>query len=259
MRYTRRSFLQALGALALAPHIAPLHAATPGRLRFMALGQAAIQFDLREHPYDGFAPLAKYLAQADICFTDLETPIAGPGAEKATRDTIFLKAAEPVVLDCLKALSVNVLALSNNHAWDFGTGGVLATRDAVRSRGFTYAGTGENVERATAPGYRDAAGGRIALVSMASGAIRDGAAATATRGGVNEVRLEANGELNAADTARNLAAIREAARTTPHVFAYQHQHYWEKDFRVTPAWQRTWARQCIDAGACAFVSHGAPL
>jgi poly-gamma-glutamate synthesis protein (capsule biosynthesis protein) len=259
MRAGRRNFFRALGALAAASSVPLLHAATPGRLRFMALGQAAIQFDLREHPYDGFAPLAKYLAQADVCFTDLETPIAGPGAEKATRDTIFLKAAEPVVLECLKALSVNVLALSNNHAWDFGTGGVLATRDAVRSRGFAYAGTGENVERATAPGYHDGAGGRVALVSMASGAIREGAAATATRAGVNEVRLEPNGDLNSADTARNLAAIREASRTTPHVFAYQHNHYWEKDFRMTPAWQRAWARQCIDAGACAFVSHGAPL
>ena len=57
----------------------------------MALGQAAIQFDLRDHPYAGFTPLAALLKQSDVCFTDLETPIAGPGAEKATRDTIFLK------------------------------------------------------------------------------------------------------------------------------------------------------------------------
>ena len=255
----RREFLRRLTAMLAMASAPPLSAATGGRLRFMALGQAAIQHDLREHPYPGFAPLAALLRRADICFTDLETPIAGPGAEKATRDTIFLKAAEPVVLECLKELSVNVLALSNNHAWDFGTGGVLATLDAVRSRGFTYAGTGETITQATAPAYRDTTAGRIALVSMASGAIREGAAATATRAGVNEVRLEATGELNAEDTARNLSAIREAARTTPHVFAYQHNHYWEKDFRVTPAWQRAWARQCIEAGACAFLSHGAPL
>jgi poly-gamma-glutamate synthesis protein (capsule biosynthesis protein) len=135
----------------------------------------------------------------------------------------------------------------------------MATLNAVRSRGFTYAGTGENVAQATAPAYRDTAAGRIALVCMASGAIREGAAATATRAGVNEVRLEGNGELNAQDTVRNLASIREAARSTPHVFCYQHNHYWEKDFSLTPAWQRAWARRCIDAGACAFVSHGAPL
>jgi poly-gamma-glutamate capsule biosynthesis protein CapA/YwtB (metallophosphatase superfamily) len=255
----RRRFLQALTATAACSIVPGVAIAAPGRLRFMALGQAAIQFDLREQPYPGFAPVAALLRHADVCFTDLETPISGPGAEKATRDTIFLKAAEPVVLDCLKALSINVLALSNNHSWDFGTSGVLTTLNAVRARGFTYAGTGENVGQATAPAYRDTPGGRIALVAMASGAIREGAAATATRAGVNEVRLESNGELNSEDTARNVAAIREAARSTPHVFCYQHNHYWEKDFRVTPAWQRVWARQCIDAGACAFISHGAPL
>ena len=177
------------------------------RLRFMALGQAAIQHDLREQPYPGFASLAALLSQADICFTDLETSVAGPGSEQATRDTIFLKAAEPAVLDCLKQLSINALALSNNHAWDFGTGGVIATLNAVRSRGFTYTGTGENVAQATAPAYRDTPAGRVAFVCMASGAIREGAAATATRAGVNEVRLEANGELNAQDTSRNLASI----------------------------------------------------
>lgn len=257
--YERRRFLRELAAIVAISSLPAMGAAPRGRLRFMALGQAAIQYDLRERPYPGFAALAGLTRQADICFTDLETPIAGPGAEKATRDTIFLKAAEPAVLDCLKDLSVNVLALSNNHAWDFGAGGVLATQDAVRSRGFCYAGTGENLMQATAPGYRDTPAGRIALVAMASGAIRDGAAATATRAGVNELRLESEGELNAQDAARNLAAIREAVRNARYVFCYQHNHYWEKDFRVTPEWQRKWARQCIDAGACAFVSHGAPL
>lgn len=255
----RRRFLQGLAATAAISLLPRAAGAAAGRLRFMTVGQAAIQYDVCEQPYPGFAPLKALLAQADICFTDLETPISGPGAEKATRDTIFLKAAEPAVLDCLKSLSINVLALSNNHAWDFGTGGVLATLNAVRERGFTYAGTGANLAEATAPAYRKTAAGSIALISMASGAIRPGAAATATRAGVNEVRLETSGELNAEDTARNLDAIREAARKTPYVFCYQHNHYWEKDFRVTPAWQRVWARQCIDAGAIAFISHGAPL
>src|SRR5438105_865138 len=132
----RREFLRGVAAT-LAFCVLPAGSArAAGRLRFMALGQAAIQSDLRERSYPGFAPLASFLAQADVCFTDLETPISGPGAETATRDTIFLKAAAPAVLDCLKSLSINVLALSNNHAWDFGTGGILATLNAVRARGF---------------------------------------------------------------------------------------------------------------------------
>jgi poly-gamma-glutamate synthesis protein (capsule biosynthesis protein) len=255
----RRGFLRNFSALAAASLCPGAYAQNVRRLRFMALGQAAIQTDLRDHPYPGFATIAKYLAQSDICFTDLETPIFGPGSEAPTRKTMFAKAAPPEVLDCLKALSVNVLALSNNHAWDFGTGGVLATLEAVERRGFTHAGTGTNLTEATAAAYRDTRAGRIGLVSMASGAIRAGAAATDTRAGVNELRLDTGGALNAEDRARNLAAIREARGKTPYVFCYQHNHYWEKDFRVTPAWQKQWARECIDAGACAFIGHGAPL
>lgn len=254
----RRLFLQRAAAMA-AVAVLPGRAVAGNALRFMALGQAAIQHDLREHVWPGYGQLAALLKPSHVCFTDLETAILGPGSGAPTRNTGFDKAAEPVVLDCLKDWSVNLLALSNNHAWDLNTGGILATREAVRACGFSYAGTGANLDEATAPGYRDTPGGKVALVSMASGAIRDGAAATATRAGVNEVRLEADRRLNAEDVARNLAAIREAARNAAHVFAYQHDHYWEKDFRITPDWKRGWARQCIDAGACAFISHGAPL
>ena len=219
----RRDFLRSLSALAVAAVGVPARSQARRPLRFTALGQAAIQTDLRDHPYAGFDALAKYLARSDICFTDLETPISGPASEAPTIKTVFAKGAPPEVLDCLKLLSVNVLALSNNHAWDFGTGGVLATLDAVKRAGFTCAGTGANLAEASMAGYRDTAAGRVALVSMASGAIR--------------------------------AARMNAA----YVFCYQHNHYWEKDFRVTPAWQQKWARECIDAGACAYVSHGAPL
>ncbi len=254
----RREFLRDVAALAAAAAL-PSRAASGGRLRFVALGQAAIQHDLREHPYEDYRHIAAVLRRSEICFTDLETVIEGPGAGPPTRDTSFFKAAQPSVLECLTEFSVNLLALSNNHSWDLHTGGILSTLNAVRARGFSFAGTGGNLAEASAAGYRDTPAGKVALVSMASGAIRAGAAATDSRPGVNELRLAPGGELNAEDVARNLAAVAAAARNAAYVFAYQHNHYWEPDFRTTPAWQRVWARQCIDAGACVFISHGAPL
>src|SRR5262249_41009779 len=147
-------------------------------------------------------------------FTDLETVIDGPGAGPSTRTDTFFKAAPVAVLECLADFSVNLLALSNNHSWDLSAGGILSTLNAVRSRGFSCAGTGASLAEASAPGYRETPAGTIALVSMASGAIREGAAATQSRPGVNEVRLQANGELDTGDMARNLASIRSAARRT---------------------------------------------
>jgi poly-gamma-glutamate synthesis protein (capsule biosynthesis protein) len=257
-RYDRRRFLRDMTALGCGATGVRQGNAAGRRLKFVALGQAAIQHDLREHPYDEYGRLARLLRGHDVCFTDLETVIDGPGAGPSTRKDTFFKAAPASVLECLADFSVNVLALSNNHSWDLNTGGILSTLNAVRQRGFALAGTGGNLAEATGAGYRDTPAGTIALVSMASGAIREGAAATESRAGVNEVRLE-GGELNAEDTARNLDSIRGAAQRARHVFVYQHNHYWESNFRDTPGWQRRWARQCIDAGACAFVSHGAPL
>jgi poly-gamma-glutamate synthesis protein (capsule biosynthesis protein) len=257
IEYSRRRFLRDVLVVTAASSL-PAYGAG-GRLRCMALGQSAIQYDLRRQPYAQYAPIAALLKQADICITDLETAVAEPDTLLPTNKTQFLKAAPPAVLDCLADLSINVLALSNNHSWDLGAAGIFSTLEAVRARGFVYAGTGANLEQAAAPGYRETQAGRIALVAMASGSIRDGAAATATRAGVNEARLAADGAIDAADAARILGAISEATRSAAYVFCYQHNHYWEKDFRVTPEWQRLWARRCIDAGAHAFISHGAPL
>ena len=257
--YGRRRFIRDLVLLAGATRMPVAGAEVKGRLRFMASGQAAIQYDLRLREYPDLARFGALFGQADICFTDLETAVAEPGTLEPTNKTGFLKAAPPATLDCLRSLSFNMLALSNNHSWDLGAPGILSTLEAVRARAFTYAGTGEDLAQAAMPAYRDTVAGKVALVAMASGAVREGAAATPARPGVNEVKLDAGGAIDAGDAERVLTAIREAARNAAYVFCYQHSHYWEKDFRVTPEWQRAWARRCIDAGASAFVSHGAPL
>src|SRR5260370_28192586 len=98
----------------------PMHNST---LRLTALGQALIQHDLRAQPWPDFAALAAMFARADVCFTDLETAIRSPEAEAPTRQGVFLHAAGPGVLDCLKDLSISLLATANNHAFDLGTGG----------------------------------------------------------------------------------------------------------------------------------------
>ncbi|MDH3512155.1 MAG: CapA family protein, partial [Gammaproteobacteria bacterium] len=142
--------------------------------------------------------------------------------------------------------------------WDLGTDGVLATRSAVIAAGFAAAGTGVDLEAAAAPAFVDARGQRVAIVAMATGKIRDGAAATASRAGVNELRLT-NGEPDAADARRILGSIRRARRRADVVIAYHHNHDWGDDMTVTRPWARRWAARCADAGAHIYASHGAPL
>ena len=79
------------------------------------------------------------------------------------------------------------------------------------------------------------------------------------------IRFEANGRteehraLDRNDRDRNLTAIREAAGGADFVIVYVHHHYWESSWELPPVWLQEFARQCIDAGGNAFVSHGVPV
>lgn len=66
-------------------------------------------------------------------------------------------------------------------------------------------------------------------------------------------------KVNATDLERNLQSIAAAAHTGSLVIAYLHHHHWASDWLQPPDWIGDIARKCIDAGAAAFVSHGAPV
>lgn len=253
---TRRRLLGAGISVAFLPI---LTGAGKTPLRVSLLGQALIKTDLRAIGWQGLGEFRRLLKGRDAVFTDLETVIAGPLAGKSTRpvDSEVLHVGDPSVIACLQAIGVNIVATSNNHAWDLDTGGIMSTIEALRTRKLAFAGTGRDLAAASAPGLLR---GRamVALVAAAAGAIREGAAATETRPGVNELRRGADGVLLPVDVERYLAAIRLAKGSGATVIAYLHNHYWEARKSDTPAWQRDLARRAIDAGAATFVAHGVP-
>ncbi|WP_194954664.1 CapA family protein [Sphingopyxis solisilvae] len=253
---TRRRLLAAGISVAFLP---VLTGAGRRPLRISLLGQALIKTDLRALGWDGLGEFRRLLKGRDVVFTDLETVIAGPLAGKSTRpaDSEVLHVGDPAVIDCLQAIGVNIVATSNNHAWDLDSGGILSTIDALEARKLAYAGTGRDLAAASAPGVLNVRE-RVALVSAAAGAIREGGAATETRPGVNELRRASEGALAQIDVERYLATIRIAADSGAVVIAYLHSHYWEPRKSDTPTWQRDLARRAVDAGAATFVAHGVP-
>lgn len=72
-------------------------------------------------------------------------------------------------------------------------------------------------------------------------------------------RVGKNVKVDEDSLSRNLAAITSAAEDGCLVIAYLHHHHWESVWADVPAWVGDVARQCIDAGAAMFVSHGAPV
>lgn len=222
------------------------------------LGQALIGHDLRADPWPDFTALAKICGRADVCFTDIETAIKTPLAEPPTRNSVFLHAAEPAVLNCLQALSVSLLATANNHVWDLGTGGIIGMLRELDQGGFAHAGAGADLVAAAAPAYRVAANGTVALVATASGSIR--------KGRWRPLPAPESMNCGSAPMAHRIPPISSASITrlprprrgpmsySPIIITTSSN----TADGAPPHWQRDFAHHCIDAGASLYVSHGAP-
>jgi poly-gamma-glutamate capsule biosynthesis protein CapA/YwtB (metallophosphatase superfamily) len=250
-------------------------------MSFTVAGQSMIRSDFREHAPNALAQMTPLLT-GDVKLTNFEATVMEK--EQSPQDGRFL--TPPEALDALKALGFNLLALSDNHSFDLKVTGIQNTLREVKSRNIAHAGIGNNIEEAAAPGYLKTPKGTVALVAMASGLIAEGGSATATRPGVNELRVEAGGkpnesttvlppepgnEPNAEDKQRILNSIREARQHADYVVVYEHNHvFYNRPFghlfseelpeRLAPAdWLKKWTHEEVDAGADIIYMHGAPL
>ncbi len=218
-------------------------------VRLGIVGQALIEHDPREYLEAPLSSVVPILAATDAVFTNLEVAVSGPGCSCIpTRDDVFFHGAEPNVLDFLGGIGVSLLALSNNHSWDYGANGILSTIAEADARGLIHAGTGGNISEAAAPVYLDLDDFRLGLISMASVNSPEQARATDSRPGVNMLQPG-----DSADWDRNISAVRTADFVSDAVLVYQH---FQTDAEV--GWQESWARATIDAGADIYVSHGEP-
>ena len=250
-------------------------------LNITLTGQSMIRSDIRVNTPTAVATISPLL-KGDVIFTNFEATVIEK--EQSTHDGRFL--SPPEALDALQAFGFNLVALSDNHSFDLKVPGIQNTLREVKSRNLAHAGIGNTLKEAAAPGYLHTPKGTVALVAMASGLIAEGGSATATRPGVNELRIEAGGkpnestsllpvepgnEPNPEDKQRILQSIRDARQHADVVIVYEHNHVFlnrpftalfneELPERLAPAdWLKKWTHEEIDAGADIIVMHGAPL
>ncbi len=112
-----------------------------------------------------FQALVNTLRQADTAFTNLETTVhtGDEGAPGITQGTFMT--TDPSLLEDLKWLGIKIVSCANNHAFDYGEGGMLATIRYLDEAGLVHAGTGRNLTEARAPSYLDTPHGRVALIA----------------------------------------------------------------------------------------------
>jgi len=240
--------------------------AQPSGFSVTLTGQSMIRSDIREHA-PAEVPVIKSLLKGDVIFTNFETTIVDEKKGQSHMNGRFL--SPPEAMQALQSFGFNLVSFSNNHAWDLKVPGIQNTLEEAAHLKLVHAGTGNNIAEASAPGYLHTSKGTVALIGQASGLIESGGAATATRPGVNELRVEGD-KPNPEDANRILASIREARKKADLVIVYEHNHVFPKPFRTImleelperlapPDWLKKWTHAEIDAGADIVVMHGAPL
>jgi poly-gamma-glutamate capsule biosynthesis protein CapA/YwtB (metallophosphatase superfamily) len=215
----RRKFLRtalvASAGLALSPR---LQASRGRALTVAAGGDAIITRPLRGLTQPDVLGLLKIFQSADAGFFNCEMTFHDlegyPTKTEACGDLNLV--ADPRITADLRAAGFNLTTVANNHALDYGHGGLLATLRHLHQAGIVAAGAGPNLAQARAPRYLDTANGRVALIGCAS-TFRDGSEASpahsdiAGRPGLNPLHIRRIYEL----PADRLASLRELQRLLP--------------------------------------------
>lgn len=112
-----------------------------------------------------YLQLREILTSADATFANLETCVHEylEGHQGISGGTYMT--TEPHLLEDLRWLGVSLVSCANNHAFDYGEEGVLATMKHLDSAGIPHAGTGRNLREARSPAYLDTSRGRVALIA----------------------------------------------------------------------------------------------
>jgi poly-gamma-glutamate synthesis protein (capsule biosynthesis protein) len=238
-------------------------------LTVVLTGQSMIRSDIRLYTPSTVSAIAPLL-KGDVVFTNFEATVAEKGEPNETAPRQGNSLAPPEAMDALKDMGFNLVAVSNNHSWDLKVPGIQNAIREADKRNLIHAGTGNTLKEAVAPGYLHTSKGTVALIAMASGLVPPGGAATPTRPGVNELRVEPGNKPNREDAQRILQSIRDAAKGGNLIITYHHNHVYDVPFQtmfaeelpdrlVPPNWIKEWTHAQVDAGADIVVLHGAPL
>jgi poly-gamma-glutamate synthesis protein (capsule biosynthesis protein) len=186
-----------------------------------------------------FAATKSILKSSHLAVGNLEAPITRRGTEFT--DKRFRFRAPPEAAAALRDAGFSIVTLANNHILDYGSQGLLDTRQHLKENGIMHTGAGENLASARVPAIIASGGKRIAFLAYSLTYPED-FFADRTRHGTapGYARLVADD-------------IKEAKRKADHVVVSFH---WGQELAVTPKpYQIKTARMAIDAGADVVLGH----
>jgi poly-gamma-glutamate synthesis protein (capsule biosynthesis protein) len=188
-----------------------------------------------------YAPIVDLLAQADLTFANLETPIA-PRSGQTGRPFVFN--APPAALRALRTAGVDVVSVANNHVFDQGRAGFLETLEHAARIGVAPVGAGEAPHEA-GPRVFEAGGLRIAIFAWAHFFNGEGNECPP-----HEPRCVKAAQL---DGPRAVDLVRAAAARHDAVIVSVH---WGNEYEASPRPADVeLARDLCEAGALAVIGH----
>lgn len=107
--------------------------------------------------------LIQEMKSADIMMINNEFPYSDRGTP--TENKQFTFRAKPSTVSYLDDLGVDLVALANNHAYDYGEDAFVDTIATLEEAGVTYVGAGHNLEEARRPVYYIIDNMKIAFVA----------------------------------------------------------------------------------------------
>ncbi len=149
----------------------------------MALtGDSIITRRLSVYQEPEYLKMIELLRSADLAFTNLEMLFHDYQPYPMSESGGTYMRADPALAKELVWAGFDLVSRANNHTGDYGVLGMQLTSRYVREAGLVQAGVGESLEAARAAAFLETAGGRVALISVAS-TFPDFSRAGKTRGG----------------------------------------------------------------------------
>jgi poly-gamma-glutamate synthesis protein (capsule biosynthesis protein) len=138
------------------------------RVSVAATGDAILTHEISATTDDGFTELVRLLRTSDVTVTNVEMVLPGPGRQPATTMHGTPLGVDPALLAEFEWLGINMFGMANNHATDYGIGGLVATLDELDRRHLIYAGVGRTLREARKPRYFHTAGARVGFIAAGS-------------------------------------------------------------------------------------------